>query len=313
MLLLGNWGRADLSNLWQHRDRWVTMLSELEPNAIFISDNDNPSFVTMYLQTAEHLRQDVQLIRVVPLQMDWYVGTLADETIREPVRASWAETEATLADLARADPMAYKWERTALFAYLLARRIGDRRPVYALHGSRMMDLEAPPYFVGLSEDLVALRPQLPVPTTVDEETVKAAFPGGIELSEFELERVDLGTGELVEFSSQWHVPTRLPGPVQFAVRLVPGNADEQEFTESLAPNGRFVQAFPLLAGQWDLAPLPEGEEFEQSGTLIVPTNCPSGTCAVEVGIGPLYSPENVGWTAVGEIDVTARPKPRNGP
>jgi hypothetical protein len=312
-LLFGNWGRADLSDLWQHRDRWVAMLSELEPNAIFISDNDVPSFATMYLQTVENLRQDVQLIRVVPLQTDWYIGTLADETMREPVRQSWAETEATLAGLSRSDPLMYKWERTALFAYLLAQRIGHRRPVYALHGSRTANLPAPPHFVGVSEDLVALRGARPGPVPAEAGEAAVEFPGGIALTEFDLARSEVGTGELVEFRSRWRVPTRLPGPAQFAVRLVPAGVDEREFAESLSPNGRFTQAFPLLSGQWDLAPLPEGDEFEQRGTLIVPTDCPAGACTVEVGIGPLYSPENVGWTTVGEIEIRPLPAPTNAP
>jgi hypothetical protein len=313
LLLLGNWGRADLSNLWQHRDRWVAMLSELEPNAIFISDNDVPSFATMYLQTVENLRQDVQLIRVVPLQMDWYVGTLADEAMREPVRQSWAETEAALAGLSRSDPLMYKWERTALFAYLLAQRIGHRRPVCVLHGPRMMELPAPPHFVGVSEDLVALRTAGPGPVPAEAGEATAEFPGGIALIEFELARSEVGTGELVEFHSRWRVPTRLPGAAQFAVRLVPAGVDEREFAESLSPDGRFIQAFPLLSSQWDLAPLREGEEFEQRGTLIVPTNCPPGACKLEVGVGRLYSPENVGWTTIGEMEVRPLPAPTNAP
>ncbi len=313
LLLVGNWGRCDLSNLWQHRDRWVAMLSSLEPDAIFISDNDVPSFATMYLQTVEEMRQDVQLIRVVPLQMDWYVGTLEDETIQEPVRRSWEETEATLAGLAQSDPMMYKWERTALFAYLLAQRIGHRRPVYVLHGPRMMALEAPPCFVGVSEDLVALRAARPGSVPAEGGEATAAFPGGIALIEFELARSELGTGELAGFRSRWRVPTRLPGPAQFAVRLVPRDVEAKRFTEELTPNGRFTQAFPLLASQWDLAPLPEGTEFEQAGTLIVPTNCPAGPCAVEVGVGPLYSPENIGWTEIGQIEAVPRPSPSNAP
>ncbi len=313
VLLVGNWGRSDLSNLWQHRDRWVAMLSSLEPDAIFISDNDVPSFATMYLQTVEEMRPDVTLIRVVPLQTDWYVGTLEDETLWEATRAAWAETETALAWLAAADMSRYKWDRTAVFAYLLAQRLDGRRPVYALHGSRTIELAGPPYFVGIGEDLVALRAARPGPVRAEGGEPAAEFPGGIALVEFELARREVGTGELAEFRSRWRVPTRLPGPAQFAVRLVPREVEAERFTEELTPNGRFAQAFPLLASQWDLAPLPEGQEFEQRGTLIVPTNCPPGPCAVEVGIGPLYSPENVGWTAVGEIEVRTLPAPTNKP
>ncbi len=313
VLLLGNWGRADLSNLWQHRDRWVAMLSSLEPDAIFISDNDVPSFATMYLQTVEEMRPDVTLIRVVPLQMDWYVGTLADETIREPVRRSWEETEAALSGLAARELTRYKWERTAVFAYLLAQRLDRRRPVYALHGPRTIELTGPPYFVGISEDLVALRAARPGPVPAEAGEATAAFPGGIALTEFVLGRSEVGTGELMEFESRWRVPTRVPGPAQFAVRLVPRDVEKERFAEELTPNGRFTQAFPLLASQWGLAPLAEGTEFEQAGVLIVPTNCPPGPCAVEVGIGPLYSPENVGWAEVAQIEVAPRPLPSNAP
>ena len=307
VLLVGNWGRADQSDLWQHRDRWAAMLSELEPDAIFISDNDVPSFATMYLQTVEELRPDVTLIRVVPLPTDWYIGTLPAE-LREAVRQSWAQTELTLADANR-----YKWERTALFAYLLAKRVGESRPVYVLHGPLSVALPGPPYFVGVSEDLVALRPERPGPALGQSSRTAAQFPGGIELADFELERMEAGTGERVEFRSRWRVPSRLPGPVQFALRLTPLGLPREKFEKSLLPKGRFAQAFPLLSSQWDLAPLPEGEEYEQAGTLIVPTNCPPGVCTLEVGIGPLYSPENVGWTTIGEIQVRGLPAPTNKP
>jgi hypothetical protein len=288
------------------------MLSELEPDAIFISDNDVPSFATMYLQTVEELRPDVTLVRVVPLPTDWYVGTLP-EGIREAVRQSWAQTELTLAELRSADPSRYKWERTALLAYLLAKRLGESRPVHVLHGPMGMALPGPPYFVGVSEDLVALRPERPGPALGQSSQTAAEFTGGIELTKFELERMEAGTGERIEFHSRWRVPARLPGPVQFALRLTPLGLPREKFEKSLLPKGRFTQAFPLLASQWDLAPLPEGEEFEQTGTLIVPTNCLSGACALEVGIGPLYSPENIGWTTIGEIQVRGLPAPTNKP
>ena len=307
LLLVGNWGRADQSNLWQHRDRWAAVLSELEPDAIFISDNDVPSFATMYLQTVEEVRPDVTLVRVVPLVTDWYVGTLPGE-LREPVRQSWSQTELTLADANR-----YKWERTALLAYLLAKRLGESRPVYVLHGPMSITLSGPPYFVGVSEDLVALRPERPAPTLGQSSRTAAQFPGGIALAEFSLERTEVGTGELIEFRSRWRVPARLPGPVQFALRFTPLELRREEFEKSLLPKGRFTQAFPLLASQWDLAPLPEGEEFEQTGTLIVPTNCPPGHFSVDVGVGQLYAPENIGWTPVAEIMVAPRPRPVNGP
>ena len=307
LLLVGNRSRADQSNLWQHRDRWVAMLSELEPDAIFISDNDVPSFATMYLQTVECMRPDVTLVRVVPLPTDWYIGTLP-EGVRDPVRQSWAQTELTLAD-----PNRYKWERAALFAYLLAKRLGESQPVYVLHGPLSMALPGPPYFVGVSEDLVALRPERPGPALRQSSRAAAELPGGIELADFELERIEAGTGERVEFRSRWRVPARLPGPVQFALRLTPLGLSREKFEKSLLPKGRFTQAFPLLASQWDLAPLPEGREFEQAGTLIVPTNCPPGHCSVDVGVGQLYAPENIGWTPIAEIMVAPRPRPANGP
>ena len=307
LLLVGNWGRADQSNLWQHRDRWVAMLSELEPNAIFISDNDVPSFATMYLQTVEEMRPDVTLVRLPALPTDWYIGTLP-EAVQEAARQSWAQTELTLAD-----PNRYKWERTALFAYLLAKRLGESRPVYVLHGPTGMAPPGPPYFVGVSEDLVALRPERPGPALGQSSRTTAEFPGGIELADFELERMEAGTGERIEFRSRWRVPARLPGPVQFALRLTPLELPREEFEKSLLPKGRFTQAFPLLASQWDLAPLPEGREFEQIGTLIVPTNCPPGRCSVDVGVGQLYAPENIGWTPVAEIMVVPRPRPANAP
>jgi hypothetical protein len=309
-----NWERSDLSNLWQHRDRWVVMLSQLEPKAIFISDNDVPSFATMYLQTVEGMRPDVTLIRVIPLQTDWYIDLIEDATVREATRQAWGETQTAVRELGLRDPLEMKWERTALFAYSLARRLEGVRPIYVLHGPMRLELPQPPYFVGLSEDLVALRFEPP-------QLVRERAPGpplgeyaeGVELVAFEWDHAEAGTGELVQFRSEWRLKGDVAMPLQFGVRLCPQGLSPEQFPSELSRDGFFTQAFPLAYGERSLGPSAEGTVYEQRGWFIVPTNAAAGAYRTFVGLGPLYLEEYTGWTDVGGIQVQARPRPRNGP
>lgn len=315
--LLGNWERADLSNLWQHRDRWAAMLSMLEPDAVYVSDNDVPSFATMYLQNVEGLREDVTLIRVVPLELDWYVDTLPDGGFRETVSEAYGDTQVSLSALAPMEASQFKWERTALFARHLSERLDGGRPVYALHGSRDPRVTGPPYFVGITQDLVAVRGEWPELTKERPDAAALAeYPGGVELVEFDWDRTEVATGELlVGFRTVWQIREKLTGPLQFVVGLAPATVEPSDFAQGLKDEGFFMQAFPLISGRREILPSPEGTVYVQRGEVIVPTNCPAGPCLVAVGVGPLYTPAELvaGWNMVGELDVRARPKPSNGP
>ncbi len=309
-----NWERSDLSNLWQHRDRWVVMLSQLEPNAVFISDNDVPSFATMYLQTVEGMRPDVTLIRVIPLQSDWYIDLIEDTAVREATRQAWGETRAAVQEMGLSGRPDQKWESTALFAHSLARRLEGVRPVYVLHGPMRLELPEPPYFVGLSEDLVALR--FDPPQFVRERVPGPAlgeYPGGIELIAFEWDRAEAGTGEVISFRSEWRLKAEVPMPLQLGVRLSPEGLSPDQLPPSLSRDGFFTQAFPLAYGERSPGASAEGSVYEQSGFFIIPTNAPAGTYRTFVGLGPLYLEQYTGWADVGGIQVQARPRPRNGP
>ncbi len=323
-LLRVNWERSDLSDLWQHRDRWVAMLSQLEPNAVFVSDNDVPSFATMYLQSVEEMRQDVTLVRVVPLRTNWYLDLIEDAQVREAVRQAWEETPVALREAGPRDPPEMQWDRTAHFAYRLAQRLRGSRPVYVLHGpwpfvrtlaaQGQWELPGPPYFVGLSEDLVALRERPPRLTREQMDgPALAGFPEGLELVAFEWDRTEVETGEVVEFRAEWRLSGPISNPLQFGIGLAPETVSPDFYKRTLSRKGHFVQAFPLLCGSRDLGPSPEGTVYEQRGSLIVPTNTPPGACRVVVGLGPVYQGQYEGWAEVGTIRVEARPKPRNGP
>jgi hypothetical protein len=312
-LLGANWERSDLSNLWIHRDRWAAVLQQLEPKAVYISDNDVPSFATMYLQTVEGMRKDVTLIRVVPLQTDWYVDLIADPVVREATRKAWRETELAMAQVAGQGSFAWNWDRTAVFAYLLARELEGERPVYSLHGPQRGGPPGPPYFVSLSEDLVALAPAWPMaaPEAVPS-TATAEFAGGVRLLGFEWEQPQAEAGALVGFRTVWEAGGMIM-PVQFGLRLQPASMAPEVFESKLLPKGRFVQGFPLLYGLWGLPLVSSAAALEQRGEVVVPSNAPGGEYRVMIGIGPVYTDVYTGWVEVGRLQVKARPLPRNGP
>lgn len=304
-LLAANWDRCNLRDMWQHRDRWVAVLSQMERDAIFVSDFDVPSFATLYLQNVEGLRRDVHLIRAVRVPDWWYQELIEDEELRAAVRESWRAAGARVLEVR---------ERTALFAAGLGQRLRGRRPVYALHGPIRVPYEGPPHFVSLSEDLVEIAFETPEVLRPWEEGPPAAeLPGGVTLVDFELERTEAGTGELVGFTARWRLSAAPPG--QFGLLLEPVEMDPARFRRRLLPRGRFLQGFPLVYGLRDLGPTPEGAVYEQQGVLIVPTNAPPGPHAVRVAVGPPWAEFEGyrGWTEVARLMVQPRPRPTNPP
>ncbi|UCC68721.1 MAG: hypothetical protein JSV79_01960, partial [Armatimonadota bacterium] len=171
----------------------------------------------------------------------------------------------------------------------------------------------PPHFVGLSEDLVELRPEQPeLARKKVAGPVLTGIPGSAELVGFELERGQAGTGETVGFRAEW-VLNGPPPRAHFGIALGPEAVDAEYFARRLVPEGRFIQGFPVLYGLHDIGVSPKGTVYEQRGQLIIPTNAPEGKYRVGVGIGPPHAEQYAGWVEVGDLRIEARPQPRNGP
>jgi len=307
-LAQANWARCDFHNRWANRDRWEVALTQMAPNAVFLSDFDQPSFVTLYLQNVERLRRDVMLIRTVrlpaPGQSDeWYLDLIEDRELREAIREVW--------------PLARKGapeihDQTALLSYLLAQRLPNRA-IYAVHGPRQTHAPGPPYFSGLSQDLVRLDAQRPEKLSQGEPATVADFPrAGIALVRFALDKTEAETGETVGFTAEWRLESPLPR-AQFAVALLPTGMTLEQAVATSDTKQRLVQPFPVVYGQWGLAASPERTSYQQRGDIIIPTNAVPGEYGVAVAIAPLYTNAYEGWTEVGRVMIAARPRPRNGP
>ncbi len=308
LLLTGNWARSDQSGIWEHRDRWAAVLSQMDKNAIFVTDFDVPSFATLYLQNVEGLRKDITSLRTVGMMQPWYVDLIQDEELRHTADQAWKEVSAQLGITGSGTPQF--WQGSALFAWRLAQHYRGRRPVYALHGPYMGEIPGPPYFVGLSEDLVKLDFARPEMLRKDARKPIATFPGGLELVSFDLlSGREVGAGSLVPFRAVWRTNSPLAN-MQFAVRLVPAEKS------ALLDKGRFLQGFPLLYGQRDLSPSPPGTAYEQRGTLIIPSNAGAragvGTFTVEVGLSDVHPPEYGQWVEVLNRDNELIAKNRHG-
>ncbi len=66
-LLTANWKEYNFSQRWGNRDRWAAALLQMAPHAVFVSDLDQPNFITEYLQNVERLRPDIVLLRATQL------------------------------------------------------------------------------------------------------------------------------------------------------------------------------------------------------------------------------------------------------
>lgn len=318
LLLVGNWERADQSNLWQHRDRWVAVLWQMDKNAIFVSDFDVPSFATIYLQNVEGLRKDVTLLRTVGMMQPWYVELVQDEELRRTADQSWKETSAELGLTGSGTPQF--WQGTALFAWRLAQHYRGRRPVYALHGPMGADIPGPPYPIGLSEDLVKLDFTRPDLLRTDEGKLIATFPDGVELVSFALDRNRVYAGETVRFTARWRCNQPVPA-AHFAVWLVPQRGVHGQVPDPWVrprqSKGRFEQGFPLLYGQAGLPPSSPGTVYEQRGTLIIPTDLTRAAggrmYTAWIGFSSTYPPQYAGWTETQVLHLEKRAAPANPP
>jgi 4-amino-4-deoxy-L-arabinose transferase-like glycosyltransferase len=308
-LLNANWPQYDFSNRWGNRDRWAAALQQMEPNAVFVSDFDQPSFVTIYLQNVEKLRPDVLLLRATRLNDRGYLDMIPDPEVRAAAKE--------IGFPARTRSQVEFNEAAAGFAYQLARKLEGRRPVYAVHGPLTMQLPGPPYFESLSMDLVRVTMARPDLGRRGQGAALASFPNGADLVGLGLDRAEAGTGELVHFIARWRLRAPLPQS-QFALALLPQGASPERAVEVPDEQARLVQFFPFLYGQWGLPPSPAEAVYEQRGTLIVPSNAPPGKYQVVTAVGlPMQEDLRpyVGWTAVpgATVEVRARPLPANGP
>jgi len=327
----GNWSRADLSDEWTFRDEWACALVQMEPNAIFVSDQDVPSFMTMYLQNVEGLRKDVTLIRTVGVMQPWYRDLISDPELRSVLQESWRQTSRQLGVTDSRSPEFH--QGTRLLAHLLAKRYRGRRPVYVLYGLNgpIAPMPGPPHFVSLSEDLVVLAFEPPISlVSATDETPLAEFHGLGRLRRFQWGRTEAANGELVGFTADWQLDSELP-PVEFSLGLLPGDMSLDQFGALLAVEPaqhlRLVQPFPLVYGQWrfvppaadersgkwQLDPSPPGTAYRQSGAFIIPSNLPPGTYRIAVTTNHFLSTDYHGWVEVGAIRVIRRSLPRNGP
>ncbi len=304
LLLAGNWPLYDFSNRWTNRDRWAVALQQMDPNAVFVSDFDQPSYVSMYLQNVEGMRPDVTVLRVPRLTDSGYVELIPDREVREAVQAIGSPAGYAM------ESDVHEW--AASLSQQLAQRLRGRA-IYAVHGPIGTQLPGPPYFVNVSEDLVRLQPDLPRPASrATTSPILAQFGNGASLVGFALDRQDAGTGETVAFTARWQLAQALP-PSQFGVALAPASTRPDQFTPRMLQDTRLIQGFFFLNGLWGAAPTPVGKCYEQRGTIIVPSNATDGEYSVYVGVGMPYTEVYTDWTEVGRIRVKTRPLPRNGP
>jgi hypothetical protein len=304
LLLAGNWPLYDFSNRWANRDRWAAALQQMDPNAVFVSDFDQPSYVTLYLQNVEDLRRDVTLLRASRLGDPGYIELIPDGAVREAVQGIGSP-----AGFASAGEL-HEW--VASFCQQLAQRLRGRT-VYAVHGPMQTQLPGPPYFVNLSEDLVRLQFQEPNPVSRPATNPPLAqFQNGAALVGFALDRESAGAGETLGFTARWQLAQPLP-PSQFAVALAPPGPAPGAPTAQTLQDMRLLEGFFFINGRWGTPPSASGMCYEQRGVTIIPSNAPAGDYTVSIGIGAPYTEAYMDWTEVGRLHVTARPLPRNGP
>ncbi len=311
-LVGANWSRADLSNRWGYRDQWAAVLMQMKPDAIFVSDFDVPTFATKYLQNVERLRTDITLLDTVGVMQPWYVNLIADDELRSAVQDAWREVNREIPITATGT--SEFWHGSALFARLLAEHYRGKRPVYALHGP-VRPVEEPPYFVGLSHDLVEVTFRDPVNPVPLSSAPQAEFPGIGDLERFSWGRREAGNGEVVQFSADWRVAA-LSASMQFVIALVPkaAGAPPDGPAAQWQDECRLAQAFPLAYGLSDLTPTPQDKACRQRGAFIIPSNAPPGDYRTYICVTPLYAQEFSGWRDTGAvIHITHRPLPSNGP
>jgi len=309
ILLSADWARSDKSNLWLHRDRWASALSQMDRKAIFVVEQDDPMFASYYLQNVEGLRKDVTILRPHGLWGEWYANQIPDRELRETGVALWRGLTKEY-HLEHPGTPEF-WDATARLALGLAQHYRGRRAVYALHGPATTTLPAPPYFVGLNDQLYRLdfAPPDSLRTAAAGAPI-AELPGGVKLFSLTLDKPEAEAGELVGFRAWWRLDAPLPG-LLFAVKLVP---KATAGADRLAKKAYLVQGFPVLSGIWGLPASPPGTAYEQRGVLTIPSNA-AGPYRLEIGYATKWPADYQNWQTLGDttrLSVRPRPLPTNG-
>ena len=313
ILIPANWAKCDQSNVWRERDASAAALAQTDKNPVFVVVSDDPLFAAYYLKNVDGFRRDVTVLRPYGFESDWYGELLNDKDLSDTGYALWR----TLTQPFRPNPPGPRdlHEITAQFAYRMAQHYGTRRAVYAPYPP-LTPLPAPPYFVGLRDDLVRLDFTPPdVLRTGDPGAPWTSLGNGLDLLSLAFDRSQVQTGELVPFRVRWRLGDPLPG-AYFALRLVP--AQPPANWDRLEKKGAFAQGYPLLYGLWGYpgkAASPPGTSYEQRAQFIVPSNAPGGEYRLEIGYSVGSFPaEYGGWTPLGErvkLHVHPRPLPTN--
>ncbi|MEP6833859.1 MAG: DUF2723 domain-containing protein [Gemmatimonas sp.] len=94
--VLDNWRSHDASNRYFARDYAVNALAALPPNAIYFTVGDNDTFPLMYMQGAEHVRPDVQIVNMSVMQYDDYPDQIHERAPAFPISILSAERHALI-------------------------------------------------------------------------------------------------------------------------------------------------------------------------------------------------------------------------
>jgi hypothetical protein len=92
--LAANWAPHDASRRYFARDFAANVLGGLPPNAVLFTNGDNDTFPLMYLQAAEGVRADVQIVNRPLANASWFVDQLMRRDPAFPISLSVEERRA---------------------------------------------------------------------------------------------------------------------------------------------------------------------------------------------------------------------------
>lgn len=90
----GGWDDHDRSNKYMARATAIAYLESCDSNAVLFTQGDNDTYPLWYLQEVEHIRNDVRVVNLSLLAVDWYIDQLRDAKNRStPVRLTMREED----------------------------------------------------------------------------------------------------------------------------------------------------------------------------------------------------------------------------